>query len=81
LILGALIPDLIDKPLLFLKLGSGRGISHSLLFILASCVILIFLLKSLYKNNNNNKNNIIVLSYIIGISSHLIIDLPEVPLL
>ena len=37
LAIGALLPDLIDKPLYILKLSPGRGYSHTLVFLLIVC--------------------------------------------
>lgn len=70
LILGSIFPDLIDKTLMFFGLESGRGISHSLIFnfLLFISVVLIFKKKSIY------------LPFVIGISFHLILDMPELPL-
>jgi len=72
LIIGALLPDIIDKSLMFLNLSSGRGLSHTLLFIVIS-----FLIVHLFAK----RNYLISLSFLIGTLSHLILDLPEVPLL
>ena len=71
IIIGSLLPDLIDKSLMFLGLGSGRGFSHTLLFVAAFYVIILLLLKG---------KTIIPNSLAIGILFHLILDLPEVPL-
>ncbi|NVM44905.1 MAG: metal-dependent hydrolase [Candidatus Lokiarchaeota archaeon] len=71
LIVGSLLPDIIDKPLLFMNLGSGRGISHTILFILISFMILHLIVKK--------KTDISVL-FLLGMVFHLILDLPEVPL-
>jgi hypothetical protein len=70
LILGALFPDLIDKTLLFLGIASGRGISHSLIFnfLLFLMVILLFRKKYIY------------LPFGIGITLHLLLDIPDLPL-
>ena len=35
LLLGAILPDIIDKPLGLLGIGNGRSISHTLLFLIA----------------------------------------------
>lgn len=72
LIIGALLPDLIDKPILLLSLGSGRGFSHSLLFAGIVYLFLFLIMK---------KNRYVANSLIIGILFHLLLDLPEVPLL
>ncbi len=37
--LGSMLPDLIDKPLTLMGIGSGRFIAHSLLFTLAVSVV------------------------------------------
>jgi len=71
LIIGALLPDLIDKPILLLSLGSGRGYSHSMLFV-ALLYLTIFLI--------SNKKTLIANSLAIGVLFHLLLDLPEVPL-
>jgi len=71
LIIGSLLPDIIDKFLLFLKLGSGRGISHTILFVLISSIILHFITKG---------RKAISLPFFVGMVIHLILDLPEVPL-
>ena len=71
LIIGSLFPDIIDKFLLFLNLGSGRGISHTILFILISFVILHFITKG---------RKSISIPFLVGMVIHLILDLPEVPL-
>lgn len=71
LIVGSLFPDIIDKFLLFLNLGSGRGISHTILFILISFVILHFITKG---------RKSISIPFLVGMVVHLILDLPEVPL-
>ena len=71
LLIGALLPDIIDKSFMFLKLSSGRGVSHTLLFVLVSVIIIHLLVK---------KNYLISVPFLIGVVSHLILDLPEVPL-
>ena len=71
LIVGSLFLDIIDKFLLFLNFGSGRGISHTILFILISFVILHFITKG---------RKSISIPFLVGMVVHLILDLPEVPL-
>ena len=71
LIIGSLFPDIIDKFLLFLNMGSVRGISHTILFILISFVILHFITKG---------RKSISIPFLGGMVVHLILDLPEVPL-
>jgi len=56
---------------MFLNLGTGRGISHTLVFLLISFLIVHLLSK---------RNLIISFSFFIGTSFHIILDLPEVPL-
>ena len=71
IIIGAILPDLIDKPLLLLGLGKGRHLSHNFLFILIFFLILFI---------STKKNLEISLSLLFGMVFHLILDLPEVPL-
>ena len=71
LIIGSLIADVFDKSLLFLKLGSGRGISHSLFFVLISFLLIHLMFK---------KKSSISVPFLIGSLLHLLLDLPEVPL-
>ncbi|MHA1349695.1 MAG: metal-dependent hydrolase [Promethearchaeota archaeon] len=71
LIIGSVFPDIIDKSMLFLNLGSGRGISHTILFVLLSFLILHVATK---------RKSFISLPFLIGMVTHLALDLPEVPL-
>ncbi len=71
LIIGSLFPDIIDKFLLLINLGSGRGISHTILFILITFGILHFITKG---------RKSISIPFLVGMVVHLILDLPEVPL-
>jgi len=71
LIVGSLFPDIVDKSLLFLNLGSGRGISHTILFITISFLFLHFITKG---------RKSISIPFFVGMIIHLILDLPEVPL-
>ena len=57
--------------MLFLNLGSGRGISHTILFIMLSFIILHIATK---------RKSFISLPFLIGMVTHLALDLPEVPL-
>jgi len=57
--------------MLFLNLGSGRGISHTVLFILLSFMVLHIATK---------RKSFISLPFLIGMVAHLVLDLPEVPL-
>jgi hypothetical protein len=71
IIVGAILSDIIDKPLLLLGLGYGRDFSHNLFFLLISFLILFV---------SSKKNLEISLSFLFGMIFHLILDLPEVPL-
>ncbi|MHA1486176.1 MAG: metal-dependent hydrolase [Promethearchaeota archaeon] len=71
LIIGSVFPDIIDKSMLFLNLGSGRGISHTILFVLLSFIVLHIATK---------RKSYISLAFLIGMVTHLALDLPEVPL-
>jgi hypothetical protein len=71
LIVGSLLPDIVDKSLLFMNLGLGRGVSHTMIFLLISFVILHLIVK--------RKINISC-PFLLGMTFHLILDLPEVPL-
>jgi hypothetical protein len=71
LIIASMIPDLIDKPILFLSLGSGRDISHTLLFLIVSSILLYLLTK---------RNLPILFSYVVGVGFHLLLDMPYIPL-
>ena len=71
LIIGALLPDIIDKSLMLLNISSGRGISHTLLFVGVSFLVVHLWVK---------RNYLISFPFLIGLISHLILDLPEVPL-
>jgi len=71
LIIGSLLPDIIDKPILLLGLGSGRFMSHNLFFILITFLILFLCTK---------RNLRISVPFLAGLSIHLILDIPGVPL-
>jgi len=72
LIIGSILPDIIDKALMFLSISSGRGYSHTLLFALVSSLF-VFLI--------TRRSKAISISYFIGTLLHLLLDLPEIPLL
>jgi len=57
--------------MLFLNLGSGRGFSHTILFIMCCFIILHIATK---------RKSFISLPFLIGMLTHLALDLPEVPL-
>ncbi len=71
LIMGSLFPDIIDKPLSLLGLGSGRLLSHNLFFILIAFLILFIFTK---------RNLRISVPFLVGMSIHLILDIPGIPL-
>lgn len=68
LILGSILPDLVDKPLtmLFPTVFSGRGITHAPFIIMIFCGILYFLVK----------RKDMVISLVIGMIFHILLDLP-----
>lgn len=70
LCIGALLPDLIDKPLSLLSQStSGRGIGHAPFFTIAILSLLLIL----------TKKKFIIVPIIIGNIVHLLLDIPEVP--
>jgi hypothetical protein len=62
-ILCGILPDMVDKPLAVLGIGGGRFIGHTLLF--AGVVIVLF---TVWKRKYG-------LAALIGLSSHLLLDL------
>ena len=66
LMVGSMLPDIIDKPLSFMGLGSGRSIAHTLL------LSLIVLCLAFYLYLNNRKTWLFAVA--IGMFSHLILD-------
>jgi membrane-bound metal-dependent hydrolase YbcI (DUF457 family) len=66
LMIGALMPDIIDKPLSFLGFGNGRSITHTLL------VFLIVLALALYLWKNRRQTWLIAIA--VGMFTHLIFD-------
>ena len=71
LLFGSLIPDIIDKPLFLLGVADGRFFSHNILFVLIS-----FLIIHLFTRGNKS----VSLPFLSGLASHIILDLPFVPL-
>ena len=70
LILGSILPDLIDKPIsLIFKSVSGRGFAHSPIFLFFLFFFIYFL----------TKNKWISLSLGFGMVFHLLLDIPDVP--
>ena len=70
LILGSILPDLIDKPIsLITKAISGRGIAHTPIFLIFLCFSIWLL----------TRNKWISLSLGIGMVFHLLLDIPSIP--
>jgi inner membrane protein len=66
LMVGALLPDIMDKPLSLLHFGSGRSIAHTLLFLL------VFVTAGLFLFLWRKWKTVLVLAA--GIFTHLILD-------
>ena len=66
LMIGALVPDIIDKPLSFLGFGNGRSITHTLL------VFLIVLSVAVYLGRSRKQTWLLAIA--IGMFTHLIFD-------
>jgi membrane-bound metal-dependent hydrolase YbcI (DUF457 family) len=66
LMIGALVPDIIDKPLSFLGFGNGRSITHTLL------VFLIVLAFALYLWKYRRQTWLLAIAF--GMFTHLIFD-------
>jgi membrane-bound metal-dependent hydrolase YbcI (DUF457 family) len=66
LMIGALVPDIIDKPLGFLGFGNGRSITHTLLIFLIALFVGLYL----YKNYKKTW----LLAIVFGMLTHLILD-------
>ncbi len=71
LIIGSMLPDVIDKSILFLRIGSGRGLSHTLLFVFLISGFLFLITKG---------NRTVSISFLIGLIFHLLLDLPDIPI-
>ena len=56
---------------MFLNLGSGRGFSHTLLFVIISSLVVYLITR---------RNFTISFPFFIGNMFHLILDLPEIPI-
>lgn len=69
--IGALLPDLFDKPFALLGLWGGRGFFHAPFFWLAVFIPVYWVFK----------NRAIFNGLVIGTLFHLILDLPYIPLL
>ena len=66
LMIGALVPDIIDKPLSFLGFGNGRSITHTLLVFLIVLSVAMYLWRS--------RKRTWLLAIAIGMFTHLIFD-------
>jgi len=66
-----MLPDIIDKTILFLGLGSGRYFFHSLLFVFLSFFVLLLITKG---------NKEVSFPFLIGMLFHLLLDLPGIPI-
>lgn len=66
-----MLPDIIDKTILFCGFGSGRYFFHSLLFVVLSFCVLYLLTKG---------NKEICFPFFIGMLFHLLLDLPSIPI-
>ncbi|TFH28722.1 MAG: metal-dependent hydrolase [Promethearchaeota archaeon] len=71
-IIGALLPDIIDKPLslLFSTIFSGRGIAHAPLLWIFILTVLFFL----------QLNRSILFSVGFGVGCHILLDIPYIPI-
>jgi inner membrane protein len=67
LIIGSMMPDIIDKPLALTGFGNGRSITHTLLISLVVLCIGVFLYINIKKTW--------LLAIVIGMLTHLILDL------
>lgn len=66
-----MLPDIIDKTILFSGLGSGRYFFHSLLFVFLSFSVLLLITKG---------NKEVSFPFLIGMLFHLLADLPGIPI-
>jgi inner membrane protein len=67
LLVGSLLPDIIDKPLAYIfNFGSGRSVSHTLLFAL------VFVVPALYLYIARRQTWLLALAF--GVASHLVLD-------
>lgn len=68
-LLGALLPDIIDKPLLVFFQISGRGFAHTPFYMAILMILLLFITR--------RRNIVGALSF--GILCHLLLDIPYIP--
>jgi hypothetical protein len=84
LIIGAILPDVVDKSLLFIaQLGNGRYIAHTLFFLFTTFGLILIVNKILFEykiSKRINNSYSIALSFFIGNIFHLLLDLPDLPL-
>jgi inner membrane protein len=66
LIIGSLLPDIIDKPLRYIVSGNGRTITHTLL------ISLIVLIAGLFIYYRSKRTGLLALAF--GMLSHLVLD-------
>lgn len=81
--IGALFPDLIDKLLFFLGIGTGRYLAHTILMLLGTTLFLFlfsYLVQYLLSIGDKKSSLIVAISFFIGYFIHLMLDLPEIPL-
>ena len=71
LLVGSLLPDIVDKPLFLFGFGNGRFFSHNLLFLIISFSIVYL---------SSKRNKYISFSFLTGLIIHIILDIPHVPL-
>jgi len=70
LLIGSILPDVIDKPFVLLGIGTGRYFSHNLLFVLVSFIVIIL---------STKKNLRVSFPFLCGLTAHLLLDIPYVP--
>lgn len=83
LLVGAIIPDVIDKLLYFIGIGPGRFICHTLLFLFGSSLVLFLftqLIEYVKASPKEKSAYFITMSFFAGMSIHLLLDLPKLPL-
>lgn len=76
-LIGALLPDLVDKPLSLVGIDGGRAYAHTILFAVILTVVA-------YVLGRRSANLALALGLLIGLWSHLVLDqmweIPEVAL-
>jgi len=86
-VLGAIFPDLFDKPMLLVGFGSGRWFAHSIigtLFFFLLAVMTVKIMDIFIVTEFNSKltyNNLLLLpiAFLCGMVAHLICDIPIPP--